>query len=244
MGEADAVLMLDEPGVCPVPGRLRAKPIFLGRHTRRLQYSKNDRGALRSELAIGASDFVVTVVPGGDLGEDKAPIAEAVLSAFAWLPFPDRKLIWVTARDLGYLKERSKAIAGVHIIAFTPQVEKFMALSDVVVAKGPGAAAEAAALGVPSLSLSPHLDPADDRLLPRVPSNIVLHLRAADADTLCHYFKKIADGRVGGGWPPQAEAWAAGHSSDAVAQALAEEIERLVSGAPPPAGRPGGSCSS
>jgi hypothetical protein len=188
--DAAAVIVLEEPGSFQIPIPLKSKPLFVGRQSRAVKFRRCDRARLREKHGIKDSEYVVTVVPGGALGEEKAPILDVVLEAFSTFKCSDKRMFWITARDIGFARERMRDFSNISIIEFTPNYDEYIAMSDVVIAKGRGAVLDAAGAGVSSISLSPQVNPIDDIILSRISSNTPLGLRACDGPSLHYYLER------------------------------------------------------
>lgn len=147
-----------------------------------------------------------------------------MLSAFLRLPFASKRLFWVSAKDHDLLGQRFAGITGVELLPYCDPIERLLAAADVVVTKGTrGITLDAAAVGVPSISLSPGQNPIDDTLVPRMRSNLALNARAVDGEVLLHYLVSLAQEG-----PPQPPKPPAGPSAlEKAAAALLAEIRRL-----------------
>jgi UDP:flavonoid glycosyltransferase YjiC (YdhE family) len=191
---ADALIILEEPGVFSSPGTLQVEPRFVGHLQRELKYTKEDRLRAREELALPASATVITVVSSGFATEDKAPILATVTEAFGALAVAEKRLVWVAGSDSRLVAQKTAALAGVRVVEYHSPIEQLLAASDVVITKGTrGITLEAASLAVPSISLSHGLNPVDDLLVPRVPSNLSLNARAVTGRILAEYISRLLE---------------------------------------------------
>ncbi|HTB79576.1 MAG TPA: hypothetical protein VK717_01685 [Opitutaceae bacterium] len=189
---ASSIIIIEEPGVFAVPKDVTTKPIYVGRILRKLSYGLVDRARLRAEMRIAEDAVVIVVVPGGAATEEDSPIADIVLSAFLKIPQEGKYLYWLAAKDFEMLQKRTAGIRGIEIMEFVYPVERMLACADAIITKGTrGITLDAASLGIPSISLSPGINPIDDTLVPRIKSNIALNSMAVDGEILFYFLEKI-----------------------------------------------------
>lgn len=189
---ASALLVIDSPGIFPIPPGIRGQVCYSGPITRKLKYTRVDRLALRREMGMEDDALAILVVPGGWAGEERASIADTVLSAFFALKQTPKRLLWLAGKDAESLSARTKGMKGVHILPFVDPVERIISACDLVITKGTrGITMDAASAGVPTISLSPGLNPMDDLMVPRIRTNIALNARAVDGVILQHYIEEI-----------------------------------------------------
>jgi len=188
---AAAVIVIEHPGVFPpLPGV--AQPTYVGPVLRKMKYTLEDRPRLRRELGIADDALAILVVQGAGWNEEIAPICDTVLAAYAAVPRPSKRLYWLAGRDHGLLQQRAAHLPGVEIIEYCTPVERLIVSCDVVITKGTHQITlDAASLGVPSISLSPGLNPIDDALVPRVRNNIALMANAVDSGVLLAYIDTV-----------------------------------------------------
>ncbi len=192
---AKAVVVLGDPGIFPVPSDVRIKPVYTGPLIRPMKYTVRDRADLRRELMWHQETFCLVVVPGGSLSEAQSPIADLIVSAFNMLKHKHKRLIWISTKDHGALSKYSGNVEGFELISFCDPIERMLAVADVVISKGTrGITHDAAAVGVPTISLSGGGNSVDDELVPRIRTNIGLRACAVDADILVYYIKLISSG--------------------------------------------------
>jgi len=191
---ASSVIVIDDPGVFPTLPNVKA-PVFVGPILRKMQCALSDRARIRSELGIAENTPVILTVSGGWANENRAPLVDLVLSAFFELRNKEKRLLFVATKgDFELITLKTQGIQGVEVIAHANPIERLIVASDVVLTKATrGITLDAAGLGVPSISISYGLNPIDDALVPRVPSNIPLNARATSPDVLCAYIKRIID---------------------------------------------------
>lgn len=222
---ASSIIIIENPGVFPVPSGVNAKPVYVGPILRNLRFTLADRSRLRRELKLADDSTVILVVPGGAATEENSPIAETVVSAFLQLPHRPKHLFWLSSKDYPAMRKLGAGIAGFEALEFVDPIERLLVVADAVITKGThNITLECSSLGVPSISLSPGFNPIDDMLVPRIPLNISLNARAVDGEVLKHYLEKAFErgaGRRGDSLSPISGAAPA-------ARALHAEIHRLI----------------
>lgn len=189
---ADQLIMIERPGLFPALPDPSPRPTYVGPIFRKMKYSLADRSRLRHDLGIDQEALAILVVPGGAWPEKLAPIYEPVLTAFLALERPSKRLFWLAGQDLQLLQQRTAGIAGVEVIEYCSPVERLIVPCDLVITKGThGITLDAASLGVPSISLSPGLNPIDEILIPRIHNNVALMASAVDGATLLEYIERV-----------------------------------------------------
>jgi hypothetical protein len=190
---ADSIVILGEPGIFPLPVPLKRPPLFVGSLVREMKFSVADRSHLRSEFDVPQDAFVILVNPGG-WTEQQVPLAAIVLSAYTRLESSHKELFWLTSEDYGQLSQAASKHQNVRVLKFHNPIEQLIALSDVVVTKGTrGATLDAAAVGVPSISISAGLNQVDELLVTRIPGNTSLYRHAVDGNVLLQYLQRSQD---------------------------------------------------
>lgn len=191
MACADSAIILEEPGIFATPGNMGVQPRFVGRLRREISHTPADRARARGALAVPEDAVVVTVIPGGFASEEKAPFFPLVADAFQRLPFPEKRLFWLGGADAKKLASSTQDLPSITILDHQPSIDHFLVASDVVITKGTrGATLDAVAAGVPSISLSPGLNPIDDLLVPRIRSNLALNARAVTGEILAWHIAR------------------------------------------------------
>jgi hypothetical protein len=191
---AAAIIVIENPGIFPVPPGVFIRPLYTGPILRNLKYTVRDRHSLREELKLSEQTFCIAVVPGGSSSEEQFPIADTVLTAFMRLKSSRKQLYWISTKDHPALSKRFAGVKNVEVISFCDPIERLLAAADVVITKGTrGVTLDAEAIGVRSISLSPGQNPVDDVLVPRMHSNLALNGRAVDGEILLHYLEQAAD---------------------------------------------------
>jgi hypothetical protein len=175
---AREILFIEHRGIFGEPPEARGKVHYLGPVVRPLRASHADGPAARTRLGLPAEARVIVVIPGAWATEERAPIADLVLPAFKALPHPDKRLVWVAGRDQEQLAQRVGGDPEVMVWKQHSPIEELMVASDLVITKANrGTTIDLARLGVPSVSLSHGLNPIDETLVPRIPSNTALDAR-------------------------------------------------------------------
>lgn len=223
---ADATIFLDQPGTFEEPqaveGRIEyAKPVLRAFH-----YNPGDRPRARRELELPEDAAVISViVPPGRRIEKFAPIHDLLMPAFEALE-ANKVLVWVAGEDHQTLAERTKSNPKVIVKKDHEPFDQLMVASDLVITKGNrNIVLEAAALGVPTLSVSHNLNRIDDFRTFGIPTNrTVFAEEITSEEFLTHIRKALAEGR-------QAELaalhpWAVGGARCA-AEKLAAAIEQI-----------------
>lgn len=223
---ADAVIVIDHPGIFPLPAGMTVKPHYTGPIYRQMQFTTRDRAGLRRELGWPAEAFVVVVSPGGSATEKDSPLLDLAITAFRQLPQPQKRLIWLSAKDHAEASARFKGIPGCEALRFVDPVERLLGAADVILTKGTrGATLDAAAVGVPSISISHGRNPVDDLLVPRIRTNVALVAKAVDADALAYHLQASSQRRSA-----PASDGAEGHDAvDATARHIRQESAKWCS---------------
>lgn len=117
------------------------------------------RAALRAELALPESAFVVLLLFGGKGAAEMAPLAEALLKAD-----PDWHVLAICGKNpplQQQLEARAATAPRLRVAGFTDRVAEFMAAADLLLAKpGPGSLAEAFSCRLPLVvTCNPHTIP-------------------------------------------------------------------------------------
>jgi hypothetical protein len=219
---ANSIIVIERAGLFTIPAGVAAEPHFTGPIFRKMQYRLADRAKVREKLGWAQDATVLLVVSGGWSNEARAPIAELILPAFMQLPRRKKKLIWLAGKDHAELARKMKALDDMQALDYYDPIDEMIVASDLVVTKGTrGITIDAAALGVPSLSISHGLNPIDDLLVPRIRSNIAVDGKAIDCASLANYIEQIL-AQPSATW--QAPVLNADYEGRAAAAALCEEI--------------------
>lgn len=160
---ADQILFIDHESSFPEPSYVKDKVTYVGPVLRRFEYALSDRARARRELGLDEEGVVVAVLPGSYATETRAPIADLVLDAFDRLEGSPKKLLWIAGKDATALEDRTHDREDVQIIETDWQIDRIMVASDVAITKANRkTVVELESLGVPSVALSPELNPVDD----------------------------------------------------------------------------------
>lgn len=218
-----SVILMESPGIFPRPAGMSAKILCVGPLGRKLTVSRDDRPSLRREMDIAPDAFVVLLAPGS-FPESRSPIAGVVREAMRLLPMDNKRLFWIAGADFDEIHSLTAREEHIVCLKYASPIEKYIAVADVVVTKGTrGVTLDSAAIGVPTISLSPEINAIDDLLTPRMRNNTALIARAVDGETLAHYLTLAADrGRLSPGAPD-----APTGSPEGVALCLKREIQEL-----------------
>jgi hypothetical protein len=189
---AQEILVIEHPGVFPPLPEFATRPTYVGPVMRKMKYTLEDRSRLRDELGIDRDALAILVVQGGGWNEATAPICETVLATYAAIDRASKYLYWLAGTDSPELQLRARGIPGIQILEYYTPVERLIVSCDVVITKGTHQITlDAASLGVPSISLSPGLNPIDDALVPRIHNNVALMANAVDSHVLLTYINAV-----------------------------------------------------
>lgn len=178
------VIFTGEPGVFTEPPRLFGRVHYVGPAIRRFEYGRADRPRAREELGIPEDATVILCQPG-NWPESQVPIADVLLNAWDSLPGASRRLIWLAWRDYDLLSARCGGRSDVIVFSERTDMGRLFAASDLVITKANRLTVyEAAALGIPSISISAGANWPDDVAVAHVPSNTPLMLAGLDPTRL------------------------------------------------------------
>jgi hypothetical protein len=224
LAHADAVFIFAAPGLFIAPHPLRLAPEFVGQVVHPRDVTRRDRPAFRCELGLADDALLIVVAPSEHSPEETAPIADKVLAAFAACSVAKKRLIWHSRCDHARLLSCTEKIAGVEVTPSEVIASRVLAAADVIIVKDDyGWALEAAALGVPSVSLSFGARPIDEFFLARLSSNIALIASATDPDTLQRALMDSLGESLEGPLGPTEI-----HDGREAARALAEKIRQFA----------------
>lgn len=221
---ADKILFADLEGKFEEPPQAQGKTQYVGPIFREFEYSTADRGRARRELELPEDATVISVLPGGHATETKAPIADVVLEAFDLLEQPCKQLVWVPAdADLELLREKTREREDVRIMERDWRIDRLIAASDAAITKANRKTVlELEFLGLPSVALSPELNPIDDaraRACEGVKFRLLAEIRA---DVLAADLEQaIGRGRA------RTEKARGARAAALVARSLAEALEQM-----------------
>jgi UDP-N-acetylglucosamine:LPS N-acetylglucosamine transferase len=181
---AREIIYTAEQGLYTEPPYLRGKVHYVGRAVRPFEYSLADRNRARLELRIPNDATVALFQPGGWF-ESRVPVADLLIAAWELLTCTPKRLIWLAGRDYDSLYARVGERADVLLLREDWKIDRLMAASNVLITKANRLTVyEAAALGLPSVSVSNLVNWPDDVAVGHVPSNIPLAAEAATPELL------------------------------------------------------------
>jgi UDP-N-acetylglucosamine:LPS N-acetylglucosamine transferase len=194
---ADQIILLGAPGIFPAVFTTTTKISYVGNIIRPMKYRNSDRTRIRQELDLALDTKYLIVLPGGAASEQEFPIFDIVFDMFVRLPFAEKKLTWISAKDYRQLRKRSDQSAQFEVIQFYQPIEYLLAAADLIISKGSrGVTLDAAAVGVPSISISNGKNIIDDILVPRVRNNVALTGCATDTSALTYHVMEVINDRT------------------------------------------------
>jgi hypothetical protein len=177
------VLFLGVPGVFTEPPHIRERIHYVGRVVKSLDDKGTMRQTVRDALKIPVGAAVVLCQPGS-WSEDQCPITDVLQRAWENLSEP-KYLIWVGGRDYASLSQRFRQCCNVMVLKHSDKLADFMIASDILITKGSRQTIyEAAAIGLPSVSISNGLNWPDDVVMSKIPTNVPLQLSELTSDIL------------------------------------------------------------
>ena len=193
---AELVIFLGERGVFDEPTFLKNKVIYVGTFVRDFKYHIGDRERARREMGIGNDLTVVSMLPGG-WTEQRAPVFDLLVPAFLRLERSKKLLCWVAGEDFSALRDRAKGMPDVLVLKKHWPFEQLIVATDLVITKGNRVTImEAARLGVPSISLSHGLNPAEDFIVPRIKSNLALRVKGINVEFLSRCLEDVLNSKI------------------------------------------------
>jgi UDP-N-acetylglucosamine:LPS N-acetylglucosamine transferase len=168
---AEEIIFTAQQGLYTEPPYLRGKVRYVGRAVREFEYTAIDRCRARAELAI-PQDATVALCQPGAWAESQMPFADLLATAWNSLEPLPRLLIWLAGGDYESLTARFKERADIRILKEDWKIDRLMVASDVLITKANRMTVyEAAAIGLPSISISSFVNWPDDVAVARVSSN-------------------------------------------------------------------------
>lgn len=179
------VIFSAQAGLFTEPPYLHHKIRYVGRAVRRMKHSREERNILRREIGI-PSDALVIVCQPGSWSEAQVPLIDLLPNAFELITHGPKRLIWVAGREYEFVKRMLGHADGVTILKEEPRLDRLLAASDVLITKANRMTVyEAAALGLPSISISCLVNWPDDVAVASVESNVALQRAAVTPEVLC-----------------------------------------------------------
>jgi len=179
---ADQVIVTEDEGVFDEPPNVQGRVSYVGPVLRSFSYLRADRSRARKELGFPQHAIILLAIPGGWATEEKEPVSDVVLRAYDALRAPAKLLVWLAGADYENLAQRCAGRDDIIVKERDWQVDRLMVASDLAITKANRITIrELSAVGIPSISISHGLNPIDDTLIARIPTNVAL-----DARTLSH----------------------------------------------------------
>lgn len=189
---ADTIVVIDNPGVFPVPSWVRHAPVYAGPIVRPMRFTAKDRECLRSELGWPSTSFFIVGVPGGGSPSEHRAMFQLLADSLPHVQGNDSKIVWLASRDFAQFSTLSEKLKNLQVLPFQHPVERVLSAADLIVTRGTrGITYDAAAVGVPSISISPGSNPIDDILVPRIKSNTALNQAAITGEGLASYINSL-----------------------------------------------------
>ncbi len=189
---ADEILFLDKKGVYEEPTRAEGRVRYASPVLRDFTYNPADRTRARRELGLPVDAVVVSViVPPGRRIERVAPVFDAVLDAFLLLPSAPKRLVWLAAEDAEALRIATTGLPDVIVKESDEPFDRLMVASDLAITKGNrNIVMELAVLGIPTISITHHLNRIDDFRTPQIDTNRTVPCEDLDAARLCKLMRE------------------------------------------------------
>jgi hypothetical protein len=223
---ADEILFLDKKGVYEEPTQAEGRVRYASPVLRDFTCKTADRTHARHELGLPADATVVSViVPPGRRIERVAPVFDAVLDAFLLLPSAPKRLVWLAGEDAEVLRIATRGLQDVIVKENEQPFDRLMVASDLAITKGNrNIVMELAVLGIPTISITHHLNRIDDFRTPQIDTNKTVPFEDLDAARLCKLMQEnlAAGSRRSNDFGD----WKDGRSD--VAQRLAEILSTLA----------------
>jgi UDP-N-acetylglucosamine:LPS N-acetylglucosamine transferase len=170
----DEIIFTAERGLYTEPPFLKDKIHYVGRAVRPFKYARTDQTRARQELGISQDALVVLCQPGAWV-ESVVPFAELLSTAWNLVPNSPKRLIWIGGRDYQSLALRCRDDNTITVLKEDWQMDRLMAASDILITKANRMTVyEAAAMGVPSISISGLANWPDDVAVANVQTNTAL----------------------------------------------------------------------
>jgi len=182
---AKEIIFTAQSGLFTEPPYIASKVHYVGRAVREFGYGIEDRERARRELNIPIEATVILCQPGAWL-ESQVPVAELLRSAWNLLPSP-KLLIWLAGQDLQKLLTLFQGASDVRILKEDWKIDRLMSACNVLITKANRMTVyEAAAIGLPSISISNSANWPDDVAVAKVESNTPLWLSSLTAEVLAN----------------------------------------------------------
>ncbi len=170
----DEIVFLAHKGLYTEPPYLQGKIHYVGRAVRGFEYMRADRARARQELGIPHDATVLLCQPGA-WTESQVPLRGLLGAAWDILPQSPKRLIWLAGREYDALATFFRERPDVMVLKEDLRIDRLMAASDVLITKANRVTVyEAAAMGLPSISISHIENWPDDVAVIDVESNTYL----------------------------------------------------------------------
>jgi hypothetical protein len=190
---ADEIVFTGTRGTFTEPPNLQGRVSYVGRAVRPSDFSAQTRQAARSELGLADMQLVAVVQPGA-WTEKMFPIAQIVSGAWKAVPLKPKRLIWIAGSDCDELAAQFAGDDEIAVVRHDWRLDRLIAASNLVITKANRLTVfEAAAAGVPSLSLTQFMNWPDDVAVNQVPTNLSLRASAVDASLLAQTIVAVAN---------------------------------------------------
>lgn len=171
---AERIIFTAQQGLFTEPPYLRGKVHYVGRAVREMKYEVSDRDRVRVELHMPIDAFLVLCQPGSWL-DSQVPLAELLLAAWELLPIASKRLVWIAGREYEAITARVGERPDIIVRREDWNLDRLMAASNILITKANRMTVyEAAAMGLPSISMSTLLNWPDDVAITAVESNLAL----------------------------------------------------------------------
>jgi UDP-N-acetylglucosamine:LPS N-acetylglucosamine transferase len=190
---ANSIVVLESPGIFPVPPGVTVKPCHSGPFVRDMAARPSDRERIRLDLGIPPSVDVILVATGGFSSEAKAPAAHAIFDAISRVRSGKATYtIWIAGKDTELVTELCASRSDIRVLRYSNEMDRVLAASDIVITKANrGTVMEAANMGRPTISITFGHNPIDDMLVTRLASNVTLNARATDSAVIASSIERV-----------------------------------------------------
>ena len=193
---ADEIIFAAERGLFTEPPFLQGKIRYVGRAVRPFNYTSSDRQRARRELGVPGNALVLLCQPGA-WRESQMPLADLLNAAWALIPDYPKRLIWLGGRDHQALLLRFQEGTGITVLKEDWNIDRLMAASDVLITKANRMTVyEAAAIGLPSISISSFLNWPDDVAVANVEANTSISKDSVSSKELALLIREKANSKI------------------------------------------------
>jgi hypothetical protein len=187
---ASEIIFTSDRGLYTEPPHLRGKVSYVGPAIRHFNYKLEDGFRARMELGIPQNAVVAFFQPG-TWTEARFPLAELLLTAWDLVQKETKRLIWLAGDDYERLRHQYDSRADLILLKEDWNIDRLMAASDILITKANRMTVyEAAALGLPSISLSTLANWPDDVAVDNIVSNAALRVPSLTPQQLAEHIVK------------------------------------------------------